>query len=57
MKKRNGKYYRRFKSATGRVYWVEMKPGEITEMELYRATVVLTPLIMIAVMAKAAGMI
>lgn len=57
MKKRNGKYYRRFKSAMGRVYWVEMKPGEIAEMEVYRATVVLTPLIMIAVMAKAAGMI
>lgn len=57
MRKRKGKYYRRFKSAMGRVYWVEMKPGEIAEMEVYRATVVLTPLIMIAVMAKAAGMI
>ena len=57
MKRRNGKAYRKFKSAMGRVYWIEMKPAEVAEVERFRALVAMTPIIMIAVFAWAAGML
>lgn len=57
MKKRNGKYYRRFKSAMGRVYWVQMSDQEVMAADLYRGLLVLMPLLMIALFAWAAGMI
>ena len=44
MKRRNGKSYRKFKSQTGRVYWIEMKPAEVAEVISYRAAMVLTPI-------------
>lgn len=57
MKWRNGKPYRKFRTSMGRVLWVEMHEEEVLEMQIYRALVVLTPPIFIAVMAWAAGMI
>ena len=57
MKKRNGKTYRKFKSAMGQTYWIEMKPAEVAEVERFRALVAMTPIIMIAVFAWAAGML
>lgn len=57
MKRRNGKCYRKFKGWSGRVYWIEMSRAEVLREETYRATVLLTPLVFIAIMAWAAGMI
>lgn len=57
MKRRNGKAYRKFKSAMGQTYWIEMKPAEVAEVERFRALVAMTPIIMIAVFAWAAGML
>lgn len=57
MRKRNGRMYRRFKGQLGRVYWIEMKPAEVAEARAYMLTVILTPLITIALFAWAAGML
>lgn len=57
MKRRNGKSYRRFKSQTGRVYWIEMKPAEVAEVISYRAAMVLTPIATLIAFAWAAGML
>ena len=57
MKRKNGKIYRKFRGQMGRVYWIEMKPDEVAEAQLYRTVILMTPLIMIAVFAWAAGMI
>lgn len=57
MRKINGKYYRKFKSTMGRVYWVEMSMDEVMAQDLYRGLLVIMPLIMIAAFAWAAGMI
>lgn len=57
MKHINGKTYRKFKGWSGRIYWVEMDRAEVLKEEVYRATVLLTPLIFIFVMAWAAGML
>ena len=40
-----------------KIYLVEMSRAEVLKEEAYRATVVLTPLIFIVVMAWAAGML
>lgn len=55
MKRRNGKSYRKFKSQTGRVYWIEMKPAEVAEAISYRAAMVLTPIATLIAFAWAAG--
>ena len=57
MKRRGGKTYRKFKGQMGRVYWVEMRPDEVTEAQLFRTVVCMAPLIMITVFAWAAGLI
>ena len=57
MRKINGKYYRKFKSTLGRVYWVEMSMDEVMAEDLYRGLLVLTPLVMIGIFALAAGLI
>lgn len=57
MKKRNGRYYRKYKTIMGRVLWVEMSEREVIETDIYRAALVVLPLIGIALMAWAAGMI
>ena len=57
MKRINGKAYRKFKGWSGKVYWIEMSREEVLKAEAYRATVLLTPLIFIVVMAWAAGML
>ena len=57
MKKRNGRYYAKEKTSTGRVYWMEMSDEEVIEHDLYWLTVVLTPLVMILGFAWAAGML
>lgn len=57
MKRRNGKCYRKFKGWTGRVYWIEMDRGEVIREEIYKASVILMPLFLIAIWAWAAGMI
>lgn len=57
MKKINGKYYRKFKGWSGRKYLVEVPFEEVIARDIYRMTVVLTPLISIILMAWAAGMI
>ena len=55
MRKINGKYYRKFKSTLGRVYWIEMKPAEVAEVMSYRAAMVLTPIATLIAFAWAAG--
>ncbi len=57
MRKINGKYYRKFKSTLGRVYWIEMSMDEVMAQDLYRGLLVLTPLVMIGIFALAAGLI
>lgn len=57
MKRKNGKYCRKLKTQMGRVYWIEMRPAEVAEVMTYRAIVALTPIIMIAAFAWAAGML
>ena len=57
MKRRNGKYYRKFRGQMGRVYWIEMHEDEVMAEDLYRLLVVMTPLIGILVFARAAGML
>ena len=57
MKRRNGRTYRKFKGSMGRVYWVEMKPDEVAEAHLYQLVILVTPFVMIAAFAWAAGML
>lgn len=57
MKKINGTYYRTFKGWSGKRYLVEVPFEEVIARDIYRMTVVLTPLISIFLMAWAAGMI
>ncbi len=57
MKKIDGKYYRKFKGWTGRKYLVEVPFEEVLARDVYRLTVVISPLIGIVLMAWAAGMI
>lgn len=57
MKRRNGKYYRKFKSSMGRTYWIEMDRAEVLQAEVYRATVILTPIFMLLAFAWAAGLL
>ena len=53
----NGKKYRKFKSIMGRRYLVRMTPSEVTEVYMFRAAVVIMPLVCIFGMAALAGMI
>lgn len=57
MKKIDGVYYRTFKGWTGRKYLVEVPKEEVRARDIYRITVVLTPLISIVLMAWAAGLL
>lgn len=57
MKKINGRYYRKFKGWTGKRYLVEVPFEEVLAKDVYRLTVVITPLITIVLMAWAAGLI
>lgn len=57
MKKIDGRYYRKFKGWTGRKYLVEVPFEEVLAQDVYRLTIVITPLIGIVLMAWAAGMI
>lgn len=57
MKKIDGRYYRKFKGWTGRKYLVEVPFEEVLAQDVYRLTIVITPLIGIFLMAWAAGMI
>lgn len=57
MKRRNGKYCRKFKTRMGRVYWVEMKPAEVAEVYAYRLSMVLCPLLTLLAFAWAAGVL
>ena len=57
MKKINGIYYRKFKGWTGKRYLVEVPFEEVLAKDVYRLTVVITPLITIVLMAWAAGLI
>lgn len=49
--------YRTVRTITGRKVFVRMTREEIRDRRLFRLEVVLTPLIMILVFAKCAGMI
>lgn len=57
MKKIDGRYYRKFKGWTGRKYLVEVPFEEVLARDVYKLTIVITPLIGIVLMAWAAGMI
>ena len=49
--------YKVIKTTMGRRFWVKMDEDEIRERKIYRAVVVMTPLVMIFSFALAAGMI
>ena len=49
--------YRQMRTITGRKIFVQMTREEIRDRRLFRLEIVLTPLIMILVAAKCAGMI
>ena len=51
------KGYRKEKTTMGRTMYIRMDEAEIRERSIYRATVTLTPVIMILAFATAAGMI
>ena len=57
MRRRNGKRYRRLRTQMGRVYWIEMKEAEVAEMMIYRAAIVMTPVITMIAWAWAAGIL
>lgn len=57
MKKLNGNYYRKFKGHSGRVYLVQVPPEEVLAADVFRLTVILTPLLFIAICAWAAGIL
>ena len=57
VKRRNGKFYRKFKGQMGRVYWIEMSEEEVLEADLFRLIVAVTPLITILLFAWAAGVL
>ena len=49
--------YREFRTVTGKKVWTRMTREEIRDRRMFRLEVVLTPVIMILVFAKCAGMI